>query len=95
MVDDVSKVCNFLFSKFAFLGLDVEAMLVKSSEDFLDMLQMFLGCSTEDDHIIYIYHHPFFHNISKDAIHHLLEACWCIAHSEGHVKVDIHRFYLE
>ena len=89
MIDDVSEVCNFFFSKFAFLGLDVEAMFAEPSEDFLDMFQVFLGCPTEDDHIIHIYHHPFLHNISEDAIHHSLKTCWCIAHSKGHAEVDI------
>ena len=73
MVDDVSKVSNFFFSKFAFLGLDVEAMFVKSSENFLDIFQVFLSCSTEDDYIIHIYHHLSFYNIPEDAIHYLLK----------------------
>ena len=37
VVDDVSKVCNFFFSKFAFLRLNIETILAKSSENFLDM----------------------------------------------------------
>jgi hypothetical protein len=84
-LNNKSKVFDFWFSEFAFLGFEIQIIFScffqYCSFNFLETINHFGKCQN----IIYTDNYQVLFNfLFEYLIHHSLESCWGIAHSKEH-----------
>jgi len=85
--DDYSEVLGCGFLKFAFVGMEVELMLLQQLQNAAGDLEVLFKGFHEDEDVVQIDHdHAFRDEVLEDVIHHRLEGGRTVREAEEHDK---------
>ena len=78
------EVFDSIVVELAFLGLSIQAVLLKSSEYFFNLLMVSGFIGRVDKDIIKVDNHTNIEHICEDVVHEALEGSGCIGQAKGH-----------